>query len=116
MHDVTQLRELVPMAQSVAATKQELHKPMLDCIEFMGQLYKRKLLSKKLILAYIMMMEEDLVSPHSADLECLHKLMTLVGRWVDILRYCFFALSTLHDPKLRLSQSQPRLQDNGNVF
>lgn len=62
-----------------AAEERAARKRMLGNIAFVGQLYKNKLLTEKIMHNCITTLLQDLVNPRSEDVECLCKLMVTVG-------------------------------------
>lgn len=70
------------MTQAVAEER-AAHKRELGNILFIGQLYKHKLLTEKIMHNCIITLIQDLVNPSSEDVECLCALMVTVGATVS---------------------------------
>ena len=55
----------------------------LGNIQFIGHLYRKKMLTEKIMHECIKRLLADVTNPKQEDLECLVKLMSTVGRQLD---------------------------------
>jgi translation initiation factor 4G len=55
----------------------------LGNIQFIGHLYRKKMLTEKIMHECIKKLLADVAAPKQEDLECLAKLMSTVGRQLD---------------------------------
>eukprot|EP00951_Prasinocladus_malaysianus_P031363 scaffold300056_cov49-Prasinocladus_malaysianus.AAC.2 len=57
---------------------------MLGNIQFIGQLYKKKMLTERIMHECIVKLLGEVASPEPEDVECLCKLMTTIGQQIDV--------------------------------
>lgn len=58
----------------------------LGNIQFIGHLYRKKMLTEKIMHECIKKLLADVEAPKQEDLECLAKLMSTVGRQLDTVK------------------------------